>query len=101
MLPRSRGGAEEKTIERRGRREKEQPKVGPKGELSGSERVNGVAQGGQPQRSGEHPRDSARSWGKPDWFCSRVPASTTGYLLSRRKLELAFCACPSSHQIRG
>ena len=28
-----------KTIERRGRREMEQPKVGPKGELSGSERV--------------------------------------------------------------
>ena len=27
-------------IERRGRREIEQPKVGPKGELSGSERVN-------------------------------------------------------------
>ncbi len=27
------------TIERRGRREIEQPKVGPKGELSGSERV--------------------------------------------------------------
>ena len=37
-----------KTIERRGRREMEQPKVGPKGELSGSERVNSVAQGGQP-----------------------------------------------------
>ena len=34
-----------------GKRETEKPKVGPKGELSGSERVNGVAQGGQPERS--------------------------------------------------
>ena len=34
-----------KTIERWGRREIDYPKVGPKGELSGSERVNSVAQG--------------------------------------------------------
>jgi len=36
-----RGGnpAELTTTERRGRREVEQPKVGPKGEMSGSERV--------------------------------------------------------------
>jgi hypothetical protein len=103
MLPRSRGGAKGKTIERRGRREIEQPKVGPKGELSGSERVNGVAKGGQPETT-RAITNAIRK--KQDQICSPAPPSIRGGLIhgenrGQQTLVLAFCACPRPCQIRG